>query len=148
MGLINVARLRLGVSYIEFLTRVLDFSACRPTSFVCLKHLVLDIKPTETQLQVMAFLLQSYPNLQTLSLWVHYAITNSPTMERYCLSKNLSAKGILKHLKTVKIHGFDGTEAELDVVRYFLESADKLENMDITLLISTAQRSSEPNEYL
>ncbi|PIA41544.1 hypothetical protein AQUCO_02200166v1 [Aquilegia coerulea] len=72
-------------------------------------------------------LLESYPNLQTLAISVEGRNTTE-----YVPSQELSATdGNLKHLKTVAISSFEGSESELDLVRYILGNANAMEEMNI-----------------
>ncbi|PIA39820.1 hypothetical protein AQUCO_02600348v1 [Aquilegia coerulea] len=52
-------------------------------------------------------------------------------MEGYWQSEQFSTVGILNHLKTVKLHWFEGSDTELDLVRYLVENANILEKIYI-----------------
>ncbi|PIA41545.1 hypothetical protein AQUCO_02200167v1 [Aquilegia coerulea] len=135
-GLQNVSKLRFGFEhwYIEYLTRVQDIFTSCPTSCGSLKDLTLDISRTKNHVRVITFLLKSYPNLQTLSISVKEIITrylDVYNMERYLPSQELSAGGVLNHLKTVTINSFGGSKCELDLMRYLLGNATALEEMKI-----------------
>ncbi|PIA58177.1 hypothetical protein AQUCO_00500241v1 [Aquilegia coerulea] len=69
MGMRNVVTLSLKGFYIEFLTRDQDVSTSLVTSSDSLKTLKLHMHATKNQLQVVTFLLRSYRNVQSLSIY-------------------------------------------------------------------------------
>ncbi|KAF5182225.1 hypothetical protein FRX31_028190 [Thalictrum thalictroides] len=52
-------------------------------------------------------------------------------MEQYLHSNKFSSGDNLKHLRSVEIEDFGGSESQQDIVRHLLESASILEKMDI-----------------
>ncbi|KAF5203977.1 hypothetical protein FRX31_006436, partial [Thalictrum thalictroides] len=52
-------------------------------------------------------------------------------MDEGCRSLELSSEYSLKHLKIVDIESFEGTQKELDLVRFLLENADAIEKLNI-----------------
>ncbi|PIA44261.1 hypothetical protein AQUCO_01700096v1 [Aquilegia coerulea] len=134
MGLHNVGTLRLRGYEIELLTRVQNLSACLPSPCRGLKHLYLTIDPTKNQFLVITFLLKSYPNLQ--NLWLCFneekrMSLNMVCMEEHWHSEEWSAEYVLKYLRMVEIKQFQGSESELEFVKYFLENANMLEYVNI-----------------
>ncbi|KAF5176489.1 hypothetical protein FRX31_033924 [Thalictrum thalictroides] len=62
----------------KVLTREQDLLVRLPTECCTLKHLHLDCTILKNQVQVLMFLLRSYPNLQTLTVFVKV-----PTINKY-----------------------------------------------------------------
>ncbi|PIA44650.1 hypothetical protein AQUCO_01700328v1 [Aquilegia coerulea] len=90
---------------------------------------------TKNQLQVMTFLLRSYPKLQSLYI-SFFEDDGNKSLEMFSMEgnwqyKELSTVDILKHLRTIEMVNLQGTESELDLVRYMLENANILEVMSI-----------------
>ncbi|PIA37608.1 hypothetical protein AQUCO_03000281v1 [Aquilegia coerulea] len=95
--------------------------------------------PTTNYVKVITFLLRIYPNLQTLYLSVYQpenydqdlASSSMINMEGYWQGDELCSGVNLKHLRTVEIVEFGGTDIELDILRRLFESASILEKMNI-----------------
>ncbi|KAL5712063.1 hypothetical protein ACHQM5_014270 [Ranunculus cassubicifolius] len=137
MGMHNVRKVRLRCYFIQWLTSVLDLPTCLPTSYGCLKSLRLVLDPTKNQLQVVKFLLGSYPNLQ--KLYLHFyeedcTVPDMMPMDAYWKSKEFSTVDVLNHLETVEFDNIRGSESELELVSYLLDNASILEWMNITFL--------------
>ncbi|PIA62107.1 hypothetical protein AQUCO_00200244v1 [Aquilegia coerulea] len=131
-GLHHVRKLYLGHGYIEYLTRFdQDLSASCPTSCGSLHDLKVHMYCTSNHVRAITFLLKSYPNLLTLSLDFLQPPHMNNNTEVFLPSQELSTDGILEHLKTVSIHKFEGSECELELVRYLLENANAMEEMNI-----------------
>ncbi|KAF5203748.1 F-box protein [Thalictrum thalictroides] len=131
MGLHNVVEMALQGFFIEFLTRVQDSLACLPT-YDSLEHLHLDMYPTKNQVQVIILLLRNFPNLKHLRIQVQQHMPAVRlNMDEGCRSLELSSEYSLKHLKKVDIESFEGTQKELDLVRFLLENADAIEKLNI-----------------
>ncbi|KAF9605453.1 hypothetical protein IFM89_017472 [Coptis chinensis] len=129
----TVKELILGPFFIEFLTRGPDLSAQLPVSCSSVEHLHLEMYPTRNQVHVITLLLRSYPNLQTLRLSVEREQLNASMfdLEEHCEIQELRDDGILKELKIVEFEYFEGSESELNLVRYLLENANVLEDLNI-----------------
>ncbi|KAL5716109.1 hypothetical protein ACHQM5_017840 [Ranunculus cassubicifolius] len=140
LGLSNVAKLTLRGWYIEYLSRELDLLARLPTSCSTLKHLVIDFYPTIEQLKVLILLLRGYPCLQTLHIYIEILSMIDLTMLHkilgvvdYVEMRELCTEAVLNQLARVEIEYFEGSEMELDLVRFLLRNATSLEIMNITL---------------
>ncbi|KAF5201776.1 Fbd-associated f-box protein [Thalictrum thalictroides] len=132
----SVTKLHLGTFYLEFLTREQGLLARLPTSYCSLKHLHLDLYPTKNQVEVITFLLRSYPNLQTLHISIKVQCGYNDytfNMEEYWKTQELNTDGMLKQLRSVEIESFEGSEFELALVSSLLQNADVMEKMDILL---------------
>ncbi|KAF5187795.1 hypothetical protein FRX31_022613 [Thalictrum thalictroides] len=85
---------------------------------------------------LVAFLLRSCPNIQELSIkypWHKTLPLEMACMEKYWKSNEFFAGDLLKHLRTVSIAFFQGSESEVDIVRFLLHNASNLEKMNIFL---------------
>ncbi|KAF5190369.1 hypothetical protein FRX31_020041 [Thalictrum thalictroides] len=90
---------------------------------------------TKNELQVLTLLLRSCPKLQRLHIKFNQDVGRSLdmlSMEGDWQYKELSTVDMLKHLRTIEINNLQGTESELDLVRYMLENANILEALLIT----------------
>ncbi|KAF9590061.1 hypothetical protein IFM89_030373 [Coptis chinensis] len=57
--------------------------------------------------------------------------TGGKNVRRYWLAENISSDGILKNLRKVQIKYFEGSDIELELVKYLLKNASILEKADI-----------------
>ncbi|PIA27211.1 hypothetical protein AQUCO_08200020v1 [Aquilegia coerulea] len=134
-GLHNVGKLWLEHLYIEYLSRVKDFFASPLTSCASLTDLKLDMYSTDNHVSVIKFLLKSCPNLQTLSICVQEKSTQTLemlSMEGYFPVQELSTdECILKHLMTVEISSYEGSESELDLMTFLRMNANVLKDINI-----------------
>ncbi|KAL5710622.1 hypothetical protein ACHQM5_021163 [Ranunculus cassubicifolius] len=135
MGLHNVESLTLSKDIIEILTRDPDLLTYLPTSYCSLKHFFFIIMPTKSHVEVIACLLKTSPNLQTLGIRIE---EENPTysdiihMQGYWQLNELSIAECLKHLRHVELIDFGGRETEMVIVRRLLESARVLKKIDIS----------------
>ncbi|PIA41527.1 hypothetical protein AQUCO_02200153v1 [Aquilegia coerulea] len=97
------------------------------------------------------FLLRSYPNLQTLTVFIQTQDENAFVwtffnMEEYWKTQELNTDGMLKQLRRVEfIKSFGGSEFELDLVRFLLGNANVMEEINIIfseLNLYDAEKSS------
>ncbi|KAL5710623.1 hypothetical protein ACHQM5_021163 [Ranunculus cassubicifolius] len=91
--------------------------------------------PTKSHVEVIACLLKTSPNLQTLGIRIE---EENPTysdiihMQGYWQLNELSIAECLKHLRHVELIDFGGRETEMVIVRRLLESARVLKKIDIS----------------
>ncbi|PIA30744.1 hypothetical protein AQUCO_05400089v1 [Aquilegia coerulea] len=131
----NVVTLTMSCWCIEFLADDRDLLSHLPASCPSLRDLNLTALATKNHVQVITILLRSYPNLCNLRIEfqeLFYSSSNKLNMEEYWRSDHLSTNGTLKHLKTVKLTQLRGSDEELNLVKYLLETSDILESMEIT----------------
>ncbi|PIA53293.1 hypothetical protein AQUCO_00900104v1 [Aquilegia coerulea] len=143
MDLRNVFKLHLGCYFVEFLTMERGLLARLPTSCSNLKHLTLDLYPTKNQVQVITFLLKSYPNLQVLYINIKQQYGEEEeeeeeeeytfNMDESWKTEELNTDGMLEQLNGVQIESFKGSESEFDLVRFLLGNAGVLQDMNIIL---------------
>ncbi|KAF5189725.1 hypothetical protein FRX31_020692 [Thalictrum thalictroides] len=140
----------------KVLTREQDILARLPTECWTLKHLHLYLHPTKNHVQVLMFLLRSYPNLQTLTVFIEMQDENPfisclLNMEESWKTQELNTDGMLQQLRRAECKSFGGSEFELDLVRFLLEHADVMEEMNINLsqrIQTDAAKSSNLKETI
>ncbi|PIA58723.1 hypothetical protein AQUCO_00500575v1 [Aquilegia coerulea] len=92
------------------------------------------MKPEKDHVKVLALLLRSFPNLQTLhiSFQIKEESPNISNIKNYQQSQELSTGYLLTDLKTIEIDNFEVSDQyELHIVRYLLDISNTLEKMNI-----------------
>ncbi|KAL5731372.1 hypothetical protein ACHQM5_004106 [Ranunculus cassubicifolius] len=131
-GLHNVEDLALFNGVIEVLNRDPILSAYLPSSYCSLKHLFFIITPTKSHIEVIACLLRTSPNLQTLGIRFEAEnLTSSNIIHMHGYWELNELPECLKHLKSAKLIDFGGRECEMDIVRRLLRLARNLEEVHI-----------------
>ncbi|KAF6140320.1 hypothetical protein GIB67_031076 [Kingdonia uniflora] len=133
-GISNATRLLLDEHFIQLLSTVSDLSTSLPTSCPMLKHMKIYIHLAN--IEAIAFLLGSYPNLQSLDLFIYHedAFPGIIDGNNYSKSNELLPLCMLNHLKTVSIFNFGGSARELKFMKFLLNNANVLEEMVISTM--------------
>ncbi|PIA60582.1 hypothetical protein AQUCO_00300225v1 [Aquilegia coerulea] len=158
LGLHNVKTLELDSTFIEFLSRGRDLlPASLPLSCCSLKHLSLGLLfRSSIHIQVIKLLLRSYPHLETLVItvereeydWHLEASTsmNLTGMEDHSQLKKLAPGDTLDRLRMLEVREFEGSDSEIELVRYLLENANFLEKMNLSKAHNQQSAESQMKE--
>ncbi|XP_026389250.1 F-box/FBD/LRR-repeat protein At1g16930-like [Papaver somniferum] len=133
-GLASIRSLTLPRSTLQILSNALDLLDSLP-SFDNLNKLMLTSLRQRDYFQVIAYLLQSAPSLESLVI----DLVDQPRIgvivkeEGQAVSTEfLCLKGlVLHHLKEVKISSFGGTEAEIEFLKQILTKANALQKLSV-----------------
>ncbi|KAL5703056.1 hypothetical protein ACHQM5_028195 [Ranunculus cassubicifolius] len=132
----SVKNLTIKSGVIEFISRGGDLRACLRSPCCSVKYLHLGMYPVKLHVQVIKLLLQTYPNVQTMKISVDdpmeiSTFSKTADMEEEWQLKEMSHESILNCLGTVEVINFQGYEAEVEILRYLVESAHFLKNLNI-----------------
>ncbi|KAL5706608.1 hypothetical protein ACHQM5_024753 [Ranunculus cassubicifolius] len=133
-SLSNVCTLSFRSEMIDVLATDPDLLDYLPASYCNLKHFNVDIMSTQRHVEVVACLLKTAPNLQTLCICFEEDSEFSDVLNRqeYWQLNELSIADSLRHLKNVQIWNFKGCASEMEILRRLLGSASTLEEMSIS----------------
>lgn len=142
-GLASIRSLTLPRSTLEILSNALDFLDSLP-SFENLNKLMLTSLRQRDYFQVIAYLLQSAPSLESLviDLVDLPCIGVVPKEEGQAVSTEFLCLEtlVLNHLKEVKISSFRGIEVELEFLKLILRKANAFQKLTVIEMNDSKKR--------